>query len=393
MFHYHLTQTAMLMAMVMGIYLMNDASPFCHPYLQQHVMRKKQSSIRASLASTCDDALAGYYLDPTLTAHRIEELFAWISAATKFNDSRYEEGGPNTMISAIFGQVVDIGAVETDEDFASWLSYIHSLREEAYQQFKFTDCQKGDIRIGPILTSGERERNTLGPLGAGQWSKQQPEKYAHSLLILNGTSKSINTVDDWIQSLPRTCRQTIRKAEKGNCTQQIVVIANDQGEPAPHSTLSHFRCVLQHQVRLAQAFCNHQGQNDQNYANIFFDAIFEGIERFLMSINECGSILEFHDSTSQKVIGYCHLVGKGKVLRGQWFYASDEGSRQLLWFRAVRTMVEVAICSGMEVVDLGPNGVDGMLEAHAKLKEKYGFGLHEDWPLVADYRGSFWTVE
>ena len=42
------------------------------------------------------------------------------------------------------------------------------------------------------------------------------------------------------------------------------------------------------------------------------------------------------------------------------------------------------------VVYLGPNGIDGKLDAHAKLKQRYGFQLVEDWPVAADYRGPFW---
>ena len=44
------------------------------------------------------------------------------------------------------------------------------------------------------------------------------------------------------------------------------------------------------------------------------------------------------------------------------------------------------------VIDLGPNGTDGNLDAHALLKAKCGFHLYTDWPDICDYRGDFWSI-
>ena len=86
-----------------------------------------------------------------------------------------------------------------------------------------------------------------------------------------------------------------------------------------------------------------------------------------------------------------HEVRKGRVLRGQWCYLTDEAAKNYGWFRAVYDIVDRAVQEkNIDVVDLGPNGVDGKLDAHVKLKQRYGFQLVEDWPAVADYRGLFW---
>ena len=66
----------------------------------------------------------------------------------------------------------------------------------------------------------------------------------HALLEL----KNITTVDDWVKTLPRGCRRTIKKALDQNFTVTSKPILGN--EPAPHSSLAHFRCVVAHELRL-----------------------------------------------------------------------------------------------------------------------------------------------
>ena len=83
------------------------------------------------------------------------------------------------------------------------------------------------------------------------------------------------------------------------------------------------------------------------------------------------------------MIAFSQEVRKGRVIRGQWFYAGDEGSRSYVWFHSVMECVRRAIeTEGVDVVDLGPSGTDGF----SKLKEKYGFRSVDNWHVVADYR-------
>ena len=86
------------------------------------------------------------------------------------------------------------------------------------------------------------------------------------------------------------------------------------------------------------------------------------------------------------VIAFAHEVTKGKVIRGQWFYATDAASSNYVWFHSVRDLVARAIADpSVDMVDLGPSGSD----AFSVLKQRYGFESVADWHTVADYRGPF----
>ena len=146
------------------------------------------------------------------------------------------------------------------------------------------------------------------------------------------------------------------------------------GEAAPHSSLAHFRCVAEHEVRLLA------GSPEE-----FFDALNQSISRYIGSTSQAGEIREYRDA-SGRLIAYAHEVTKGRVIRGQWFYATDEAARRYVWFHSVQDLVRRAIdADGIDMVDLGPSGSDEF----SKLKERYGFASVEDWHKVADYRGPF----
>ena len=172
--------------------------------------------------------------------------------------------------------------------------------------------------------------------------------------------------------MPRGARRTLAKAN----TQEFTVVARPirGGEPAPHSSLAHFRCVVEHEVRLL-------ADSPEN----FFDALQHGIGRYQNCIMQGGEIREYRD-TDGRVIAFAQEVTKGKVIRGQWFYASDVGARRFVWFHSVQELVRRAIeDDAVDYADLGPSGSD----AFSELKEKYGFQSVADWHRVADYRGPF----
>ena len=89
------------------------------------------------------------------------------------------------------------------------------------------------------------------------------------------------------------------------------------GEAAPHSSLAHFRCVAEHEVRLLA------GSPEE-----FFDALNQSISRYIGSTSQAGEIREYRDA-SGRLIAYAHEVTKGRVIRGQWFYATDEAARRI----------------------------------------------------------------
>ena len=364
-------------------------------------------------------------LDPTLDETRTEDLFAWVACAMQ-GDEQYEDL-VGMAIPAIFGIYENEDEEEEDDkiQYEYLLEMKQQARETIFHQRQNPDNNISCIFVGIPYCRQERESHSLGPLGAGQWSGQYPETFAHSLLKL---MNDFPTADDWVAQLPRTCRQTIRKChrilQKEGWTFHLQVIRNN--EPAPHSTYGHFRCVLEHQIRSqlqlqASTLLADQQQPEQHakekeneeasYINLFFNAVLEAIERYTMSLEMTGSILEYRDA-SHHIQAFCHIVTKGKVLRGQWFYASDRASRKMVWFHAIWYMVDRS-CRlnhkhmymyhttndsndnhplAVEVIDLGPNGVDGQYQPHERLKQKYGFEPHKDWPAVANYRGFFWVL-
>lgn len=189
----------------------------------------------------------------------------------------------------------------------------------------------------------------------------------HALLdVTNFTS-----VDDWVKTLPRGCKRTLKHALAQNFTVTHKPIVG--GQPAPHSSLACFRCVIEHEVRLLAY--DAQG---------FFDALAEGVSRYMGTTRMAGDIYEYR--MDGKVIAVAHEVRKGSVIRGQWFYANDFASQNYVWFHSVYSLVERAIDQGIGVVDLGPSGSDSF----SQLKSKYGFVNVDDWTHVADYTGPFY---
>mmetsp|Transcript_26478 Transcript_26478/g.58044 ORF Transcript_26478/g.58044 Transcript_26478/m.58044 type:complete len:406 (+) Transcript_26478:70-1287(+) len=293
-------------------------------------------------------------------------LFAWIARAIS-GDERYDDIG--VALSTIFGRPA------RDSEQYIMLSEAMSLLPS-----------NEDQPTGIVIPIEERRLNSLGPLGAGQWSGQLKEKFPHSLLDV----KDLENISEWENALPRTCRQNLRKAASMNYSVLASPITGDA--PAPQSSLSHFRCIVEHQVRLgvrkaaiSTGDCNVDNEID---AVAYFDALCQAVCRFVGSTRMAGTIYEYR--LNERIVMFIHEVQKGHVLRGQWCYLNDEASTSFGWFRAVRDLVGRAVEDDcIDVVDLGPNGSSGRLGSHAELKRRYGFDLIEDWPMVADYRGPF----
>jgi len=55
------------------------------------------------------------------------------------------------------------------------------------------------------------------------------------------------------------------------------------------------------------------------------------------------------------------------VVRGQWFYATDEAAKNYVWFHSVQDLVRRAMAAeGIDVCDLGPSGSDAFSDLKAK---------------------------
>ena len=293
-------------------------------------------------------------IDATLDDEKVTALFAWVSRAFA-GDPGYN----NLMlaIAAIFGNLA--------EDSAPVQMVAQALKE----------LPPEELPVGDPINTYDREEASLGAMGAAQWSGRWKTR-PHALLELTNQDIRFSTVDDWVKSLPRGCRRTITKALAQNFTVTAKPIKG--GEPAPHSSLAHFRCVVAHEVRLLS--WGTEG---------FLDALSEAVGRYVGTTRMTGEIREYRNSEG-KIIAIAHEVRKGRTIRGQWFYADDEAAKNYVWFHSVYDLVRRAIdAEGVDVVDLGPSGSD----AFSELKAKYGFRSVDDWPAVADYQGDFWYPE
>ena len=282
---------------------------------------------------------------------KVAALFAWISRAFD-GDERYN----NLMlaIAAIFGNLPE-------------KSELVRMAEEALDLLP----EDENKLCGQPFGLYERESASLGAMGAAQWTGQWKTR-PHALLSLH----NLTSIEQYEKSLPRGCRRTLKRAAQQNFTVTSHPIRNNA--PAPHSSLAHFRCVVEHEVRLL------------TYSpDSFFDALSAAVSRYIGTTQMTGEIREYRDENG-KVIAFAHEVRKGRTVRGQWFYATDEAATRYVWFHSVHSLVQRAIESDhVDVVDLGPSGSDSFSE----LKARYGFVSVDDWPAVADYSGPFWDYE
>lgn len=236
------------------------------------------------------------------------------------------------------------------------------------------DTTNEETLTGAPISLYSREEASLGAMGAAQWTGQWRTRPHALLKVQNMTSVD----EDWVKGLPRGCRRTLKKADAQNFTVAALPIRGNRA--APHSSLSHFRCVVEHEVRLMS---NMYGPED---VDGFFSALQEAVSRYVGTTRMAGEIREYRNEEG-KVIAFAHEVRKGQTIRGQWFYATNEAAKNYVWFHSVKDLVRRAIeADGVDVVDLGPSGSD----AFSELKARYGFESVEDWPAVANYLGPFY---
>lgn len=291
-------------------------------------------------------------LTPELTDKRVTELFAWVSRAFAGEDAYNDL---SLALVATFGNL--------PED-----SQPREMVRKALEQVPDEEAKVGQ----PILTR-DRERASLGAMGAAQWTGQWMTR-PHALLV----TKNLSSVDQWVSGLSRGARRTLKKAEEAEHSGVFSVQEQDirGGFPAPHSSLAHFRCVVAHEVRLLA------GTPD-----MFFDALAQAVSRYMGTTRMTGQVREYRNAEG-KVIAFAHEVRKGRTIRGQWFYADDDAAKNYVWFHSVLDLVRRAVADpDVDTVDLGPSGSD----AFSELKQRYGFVSVDDWPALADYTSRpFW---
>jgi hypothetical protein len=237
-------------------------SSTCHPSSSIVQLKSQQTSI---------------LIDSTLNDEKVTSLFAWVSLAFA---GQPEYNNLMLAIAAVFGNLP-----ENSMPVQMVKRAMESLPDE-------------EELVGDPFSIQEREDNSLGAMGAAQWTgrfKTRP----HALLELH----NITSVDDWVRSLPRGCRRTIQRSLQQNFTVTTKVIRGDQ--PAPHSSLAHFRCVVAHEVRLLS---NMYGED------AFLDALAEAVSRYIGTTRMAGEIREYRNETTGRVIAIAHEVRAEVVL-------------------------------------------------------------------------------
>lgn len=344
-------------------------------------------------------------LDPTLTDDRITSLFAWISCAFR-GESNYdnlmlgivavfgvnldEKSMPKLMARAALTKLPGLKFNETIPSISSGDNNKNNVNNGGNLDEEEFYIEKDEIAVGASLPIFERERASLGAMGAAQWTGQWRTR-PHALLEIRNTNDSNNftCLQDWITTLPRGCKRTLKKANAIMDSKNVTVTTKPiyGNQPAPHSTLAHFRCVVEHEVRLISPPSSETMDDTDEYSvEYFFEALSEAVGRYVGTTQMTGYIREYRNTQTNQIIAFAHEVRKGRTIRGQWFYATDEASKSYVWFHSVQDLVRRAIENeDIDVVDLGPSGSD----AFSDLKARYGFQSVEDWPNVADYQGPF----
>lgn len=321
-------------------------------------------------------------LNTTLSEAKVKKLFAWIKCAFDYDGSDRNDvyahyyNNIEMAIAASFGEYLPKNSLP-----AKLLDM--ALKKEGLLQGEKSGAEGGnasstkeweELLVGDVVGRRDRESASLGAMGAAQWSGRWMTR-PHSLLDV----RNFTSVDDWVKTLPRGCKRTLKKAtpERQNFTVNAKPIRG--GALSPHSSYGHFRCVVYHEVRLLS---NMYGPS----TNAFINALAEAIGRYQGTTRMAGSIREYRDSSTDRVIGFAHEVAKGRTMRGQWFYCDDDAAKRYVWFHSVRGLVHRAVEDDrIDVVDLGPSGSDDFTD----LKQKYGFESVVDWPAAADYSGGF----
>lgn len=218
-------------------------------------------------------------LDPNLTDDRVKSLFAWVSRAF---DGVDEYNNLMLGLASVFGTNLPL-----DSQPIQMLERAEKMLEGE------------EVAMGAIIPNYQREEASLGAMGAGQWTGQWMTR-PHALLQIS----NMTSVDEWVKTLPRGCKRTLKKANAQNFTVTTKPILSSKA--APHSSLAHFRCVVEHEVRLINTI--------EGDIQGFFNALAEAVSRYVGTTRMTGVIQEYRNSDG-KVIGFAHEVRKAKTVR------------------------------------------------------------------------------
>ena len=204
-------------------------------------------------------------INTTLSDDNIQKLFAWYNSANTAESDvdAYYYNNIELAIAAAFGDNLP------DDSLPAKLMDM-AMKKEGILEDRSSEEEKEwkEKLVGDPIGRRERESASMGAMGAAQWTGQWMTR-PHSLLDV----RNFTSVDDWTKTLPRGCKRTLKKATSEAQNFTVITKPIRGGEAAPHSSYAHFRCVVQHEVRLLS---NRYG----NTPNAFINALAEGIGRY-----------------------------------------------------------------------------------------------------------------
>lgn len=200
-----------------------------------------------------------------------------------------------------------------------------------------------------ILVKSARVRQHVAARALGLKNDTRRKPKSHAVCNI----RRFASVGAWVQSLPRSGRNTMKQVDKCFTRGDIAVTC-----PGPAYAVlgrEHWAVCVDHELRAMKSRSR---------------GVLAGTLRcFAGTFVEGSWVDEYRSSSSGKLLGWSAMVAKGKTMRCMWFYQRTEACKQLIWFYSLRMAVERAIALGLDHVDLGPSNSATVQE----LKAKYGF--------------------
>ena len=184
-------------------------------------------------------------------------------------------------------------------------------------------------------------------------------------------------VQDYTKSLCRSARCTLKRMHKVQEQYEIKSwTTTRQVGRCYYLGWDHWCACLQHEKRLVGRV----------------RGILQATLRFWLASFMHGTVYEYVDRQTGKLVAWTMVICKGRTMRVMWFYQSD--STNNLWFHAVYHAVMQCIQHRIAYLDIGTSGSSNM----ETVKAKYGFCSTIDWNAQysnngCDYSGHYFYFD
>lgn len=211
-------------------------------------------------------------------------------------------------------------------------------------------------QLGRALVD-ERKRLEITQGALGLRSRQGTANPRRRLEHAVGNLRSYKSVDDWVRSLPRSAKTTMKRVHRVVHTVEGIQV-RCAGKAPRVVGWEHWSVCVDHETRVMGRI----------------PGFVVGSLRFLVGRITEGTIDEFRASDG-RLLAWSSMIAKGNTMRNMWFYQRSEAAKCLIWFYTVRMAVERCFELGLAHLDLGPSHLPSVKE----LKAKYGFPSTRNW--------------